>query len=294
MESAERMMTLGRIDRFLLAGSLIALGMVAGSAAYAVGYTQSLRAALNSAGATAWASLLHALTMALASAVGAFGLLAVALFGLFWFVRVRVREPLAQLSSVMEAELRGASEPDLPVLVKEDEIARLTRAAHLMSERYKERDAQTVAQTVRLRKEFDELEAATLNAKRRIDQACLEAAKASRGALEAAAMAQTYIRQIDTRNLSSQTIKAPSRTTGRDNAADLGFAHKGHKRSETLETLMHDLAVVEKKAPARQPFRSEEASVLNASVIDAIDRLNILADRVAEAAGRRPARSAQK
>ena len=314
MSKGNRMM-LGTISRRMFIGSFFVLGLTAAAGAFSFGFngslSQSFADAANSQNA---ANRLNdfsgALVLAQAAAITALTLLAAMLFALAWFLRERL---IAPLEALRRSLISAAGEEKQPVwgLDRKDELGALARAADRLrqatTQNGEQLRPQILAQAIeRLIKDAGRLEAdlarlasATSRASEKIEEASVRAVKASHTAIEAAGLtrdgAQRMATQAEDRiDALIQTAKRLSAAAARTEYADeeslshdhgstRGFA-TDEEAASVLEGLVGDLDALERFARKRNTIESEQAVILNAALIEAIDRLNAVAERIAAAA----------
>ena len=315
MSKGGRMM-LGTISRRMFFGSFFVLGLTAAAGAFSFGFngslSQSFADAANSQNAVSgFSDVSNALVWAQVAAITALSLLAAMLFALAWFLRERLIAPLDALRRSLISATGPEAQPVWGLECK-DEIGAVARAAdrlRQMATAYREHQGpQILAQAIeRLIKDAGRLEAdlarlasATSRASEKIEEASVRAVKASHTAIEAAGLtrdgAQRMATQAEGRidaliDTAKRLSTAMARTEYAAEAAPSDDQSEAARQVATdddaasaLEGLVGDLDALERYARKRSTIENEQAVVLNAALIEAIDRLNAVAERIAATA----------
>jgi HAMP domain-containing protein len=313
MSKGSRMM-LGTISRRMFFGSFFVLGLTAAAGAFSFGFngslSQSFADAANSQNAVGGLrDFSAALVWAQVAAITALTLLSAMLFALAWFLRERLIAPLDALRRSLISATGPEAQP-VSGLERKDEIGAVARAAdrlRQMATAYRQHQGpQILAQAIeRLIKDAGRLEAdlarlasATSRASEKIEEASARAVKASHTAIEAAGLTRDGAQRMATQ--AENRIDALIETAKRLSTAMAQHADEGapsddqseagrrvatdEDAASALEGLVGDLDALERFARKRDTIESEQAVVLNAALIEAIDRLNAVAERIAATA----------
>jgi len=314
--SKGKRMVLGTISRRMFIGSFFVIGLTAAAGAFSFGFNGSLSQSFaDTANSQDSVSRLNdvsaALVWAQAVAVTALTLLAAMLFALAWFLRERLVAPL----DALRRSLISTAGPDTqPVwgVDRKDEIGAVARAAERLRQMTtpsaEHQGPQVLTQAIerlikdagRLEADLAKLASATSRASEKIEEASIRAVKASHTAIEAAGLtregAQRMATQAEDRiDALIETAKRLSNAMARTEYADEevrsdeqnDVARKvatDEEAASVLEGLVGDLDALERFARKRNTIESEQAVVVNTALVDAIDRLNAVAERIAAAA----------
>jgi methyl-accepting chemotaxis protein len=304
------MATVGRLSRRILtAGFFLLLTTVAAAIVFVV-LTRSVTAGLMQAQLVSGAPeaplnrLADALVWGQASAIVALALLTACSFALAVFLRVRWVTPLDALRRSLMAAAAGALGQPVAGVERSDEIGATARAAErlrlaILGEK-EEHGLLALQQLMeRLSKDAGRLEAdlallssAAAQARTSIEEASIRAAKASHTAIEAAVVVREGAERMTLK--AENKIAALTAVAGRPLAADAhaanlasGFASDG-EATDVLANLASDLEALERFARDRRTIASESAAALTVALIEAIDRLNGVADRISATADLSP------
>jgi hypothetical protein len=209
-------------------------------------------------------ALANALVWGQAGAIAALSLLTAALFGFAWYLRTRVA-PLEAMHRSAGTEERGLHElkPLIERLVKEG---------------------------TRLEADFAKLSSTTNQASSAIEESSIRAAKASHTAVEAAGIVREGAQRMTLQaedSISALAAAMANRTyvlrhvDGRELAGGLA---SDTEVASVLTSLAGDLEALEQFARDRQTIAGESAATLTVALVEAIDRLNSVADRISAAA----------
>jgi hypothetical protein len=231
----------------------------------------------------------------------ALAFLTAASFALAVFLRVRWVTPLDALRRSLIAAAAGALGQPVAGVERTDEIGATARAAErlrlaILGEK-EEHGLLALHQLMeRLSKDAGRLEAdlallssAAAHARMSIEDASVRAAKASHTALEAAGIVREGAERMTLKaedRIAALTTAFASRPLAADaHAADLasGFASDA-EAIDVLTNLAGDLAALERFARDRRTIASESAAALTVALVEAIDRLNGVADRISATA----------
>ncbi len=304
MTKSGRMST-GSLSRGMIAASLLGFGLAAAAGAFFFGLDGSLTSAArvdDFSSALLWAQAL---------AIAALSLLAVLLLALGLMLRAQLYQPLEALRrSLISAAAGGMSEP-ISGLRRSDEIGALARAVERLRQSVatnEQNEALILGQAIerlikeagRLEADFAKLASATSRATEKIEEASVRVVKASHTAIEAAGLTRDGAQRMATQagdridalietatRLSAamaRTQYADEAALPNDNSAPASGVATDEEAASVLEGLVGDLDALERFARRRNTIESEEAVVLNAALIEAIDRLNAVAQRIAAAA----------
>jgi len=234
-----------------------------------------------------------------AGAIAALSLLTAALFGFAWYLRARVLAPLEALRRSLAAAASGALARPISGVERGDEIGAAARAADQLREAVaggpedqglhglKPLIERLVKDAGRLEADLARLSSTTTQARTAIEDASIRAAKASHAAIEAAGIVRDGAERM--------TLKAE------DSIAGLAAAIAHHpyisepvelagrfaadeEAASVLTSLAGDLEALERFAHDRKTIASESAAALTVALVEAIDRLNGVADRISATA----------
>jgi hypothetical protein len=275
--------TNGRLPIDILSRRLVAVAFVSllGTAAISVafiGLTRSVSEGLLEAQAASGApeaplsDLADVLVWGQAAAIATLFLLTATLFGFAWYLRTRV----APLETLQRSAAASAAEPE-------------ERALHGL----KPLIERLVKDGTRLEADFARLSSTTNQARSTIEDASLRAAKASHTAIEAAGIVREGTQRMTLQAADSMSALAAAMAnrayvlrhvegSGRGELA--GGIASDTEVGSVLTSLAGDLEALERFARDRKTIPGESAAVLTVALVDAIDRLNGLADRISEAA----------
>jgi len=249
--------------------------------------------------------LADALVWGQASAIVALALLTACSFALAVFLRVRWVTPLDALRRSLTAAAAGALGQPVAGVERSDEIGATARAAErlrlaILGEK-EEHGLLALQQLMeRLSKDAGRLEAdlallssAAALARTSIEDASVRAAKASHTAIEAAVVVREGAERMTLKaedKIAALTAAFAGRPLAVEaHAADLasGFASDSEAIS-VLTNLAGDLEALERFARDRRTIASESAAALTVALVEAIDRLNGVADRISATADLSP------
>ena len=301
------MATVGRLSRRILTAAFFLLLTTVAAAIFFVVLTRSVTAGLvqvqilSGAPEAPLNRLADALVWGQASAIMALAFLTAASFALAVFLRVRWVTPLDALRRSLIAAAAGALGQPVAGVERTDEIGATARAAErlrlaILGEK-EEHGLLALHQLMeRLSKDAGRLEAdlallssAAAQARMSIEDASVRAAKASHTALEAAGIVREGAERMTLKaedRIAALTTAFASRPLAADaHAADLasGFASDA-EAIDVLTNLAGDLAALERFARDRRTIASESAAALTVALVEAIDRLNGVADRISATA----------
>jgi methyl-accepting chemotaxis protein len=213
--------------------------------------------------------------------------------------------PLETLKQSLSAAAAGALTERVAGLERKDEIGAVARAAERFRQaalgeggddglpglqRLIERLAKDV---VRLEADIARLSSATAHARTSIEESSVRAAKASHAAIEAAGIVRESARRIAVQAEDSVSLRreraSPVSPDAFDEDDDFfetpppGFA-SDTEADAVLTSLAGDLEALERFARDRKTIASEAAATLTVALVEAIDRLNGVADRIAATA----------
>lgn len=266
-------MLAGRLSRRILAAAFFLLLLTASAAVFFVFITRwvsegLLEAQLSSGAPEApFTRLSDALIWGQGSAVAALSLLTAGLFALAFVLRGRVLMPPDGLG---RAPAGGAEDPGLQGL--KPLIERLSKDA------------------LRLEADLALLSTATAQVRASIEESSVRAAKASFAAIEAAEIVRDGAERM--------TLRAGAAIAAQGHATDTGAPHgfdssgaelTGRFATDTeavavLTSLAGDLEALERFARDRKTIAGESAAALTVALVEAIDRLNGVADRISATA----------
>jgi methyl-accepting chemotaxis protein len=298
------------VARLLAAGfaTIILLGAVA---AFCIGFAGALEREINDP-VEAARRLSQALVWSQAAGVAALTLLAFVLFALAWYLRERLIAPLEKLRRSIAASASGTDE-EIWGLSRRDEIGTLARAAEnlrLCGENRRRRAGHTVAGDAaerliataeRLEQQLTRIPEQAEQMRARVEEASLRAAKASHMAVEAAGLARDAAVRAG-EDATRRSGAAPPDAAGTmearpvmENIAARTNGEPSERMDATvvLDGLVANLDALERFASERKAIAEDEAVAFMASVIEAIDRLNSVADRICATADDSAVRAAQ-
>jgi hypothetical protein len=213
--------------------------------------------------------LADALVWGQAGAMAALSLLTAALFGFAWYLRTRVAplEALVQSAAATDAEERALH--DLKPLIE-----------------------RLVKEGTRLEADFARLSSTTNQACGAIDEASVRAAKASHTAIEAAGIVREGAQRMTLQagdSISALAAAMANRTYVLRHVESEPEELAGGIASDTevgsvLTSLAGDLEALERFAEDRKAIAAESAAALTVALVEAIDRLNNVTDRISAAA----------
>jgi hypothetical protein len=201
--------------------------------------------------------------------MAALALLTAGLFALAWFLRERVLMPLDGLQR-SQAPAGGTEDSALQGL--KQLIERLSKDA------------------VRLEADLALLSTATIHARMSIEESSVRAAKASFAAIEAAGIVRDGAERMTLRAGAAMAAQghAPNAAEPQsfeDSAAELaGRFATDTEADAVLTSLASDLEALERFARDRKTIAGESAAALTVALVEAIDRLNGVADRISATA----------
>lgn len=261
--------------------------------------------------------LATALLWAEAISVAALVAMGALLLSIAWFMRERMISPLARLRRAIAASTQGARGEALWGVTRRDEIGALARAADKLRARTEQGVADVIPRThlqllERLAKGASKLEsdlakaaASSAQAQDRIEAASLRAAKASEAAIEAARLARQGAARLaqhsddlsrsagkQSRNAIDALVGAVdqlSRAASRweaDTEAEAGHDYllstPEPDTAAVLDNLAGGLDAVERFAHERRSLGEDQLLVLTAALLQAMERLNNVAHRIAD------------
>jgi len=305
------MATVGRLSRRILtAGFFLLLTTVAAAISFVV-LTRSVTEGLMQAQLVSGAPeaplnrVADALVWGQATAIVALALLTACAFALAVFLRVRWVTPLDALRRSLSAAAAGALGQPVAGVERSDEIGATARAAErlrlaILGEK-EEHGLLALQQLMeRLSKDAGRLEAdlallssAAALARTSIEDASVRATKASHTAIEAAGIVREGAERMTLKaedKIAALTAAFAGRPLAADaHAADLasGFASDS-EAIDVLTKLAGDLEALERFARDRRTIASESAAALTVALVEAIDRLNGVADRISATADLSP------
>ena len=276
--------------------------------------------------------LAQALVWVQAVSVVALSLLSMALFALAWFLRERLIAPLEALRLSVAAAAGGAMSEPLWGVTRSDEIGGIARAAdrlrraaaashaaQVLPRLHMELIERLAKGAARLESDLTKTATATNHARLRIEHAGLRAAKASHTALEAAELARGGLARAATRGeerndaASRQpravidtlvaTVARLSETAARLERQATAERAKSSQGAQTptedgdaanvLETLAGGLAALENFARQRPALASDQLVALTAALLQAIERLSVVAHSIAGSPDQGPVRASR-
>jgi len=302
-------MPVERLSRRLLALAFLLLLATAAISAGFVALTRSVAEGLleaQLASGAPEAPLSHlgdVLVWGQAGAIAALSLLTAALFGFSWFLRARVQAPLEALRRSLAAAASGALAQPVSGIERSDEIGAAARAADRLRQAVagetedeglhglKQLIERLSKDAARLEADFARLSSATSQARASIEDASVRAAKASHTAIEAAgivregALRMTSQAEDSVAALAAAVGNRPLATTQAGASAELaGRFATDAEAAAVLTSLAGDLEALERFARDRRTIASESAAALTVALVEAIDRLNGVADRISATA----------
>jgi len=249
----------GRLSRRIFTAAFLSLLITAGtSAAFLTGSVSS------------------AAPSGQAVAVAALSLLTGFLFALAWFLRVRVLAPLEALRRSLAAIAAGALTQPVAGIEQRDEIGATARAAERIRQAvlgdtddhvfqgFKQLIDRLSRDAMRLEADLAKLSSVTHHARADIEQASAQAAKAGHAAIAA---------------LQAAAARRPG-----DALIESGHFASDADAEAVLASLEGDLEALERFARDRKTIAAEAAATLTVALVEAIDRLNSVADRISAAA----------
>jgi HAMP domain-containing protein len=303
----------GRLSRQILAAAFLLLLATVAASVFFVALTRSVSESLveaQLASGAPEAPLTHlsdALLWGQASAMAALSLLTAGLFALAWFLRARLAAPLEAVKRSLAAASSGALAQPVFGVERRDEIGAVARAAERLRQAIaggtedqgpyglKQLIERLSKDAARLEADLAGLSSATIQARTSIEEASVRAAKASFAAIEAAGIVRDGAERmtlqaeesvaalaavIATRSGSPHagaSEPAPSAELAEPFAADAEAA-------AVFTSLADDLEALERFARDRRTIASEAAAALTVALVEAIDRLNGVADRISATA----------
>jgi hypothetical protein len=269
-----------RLSRRIVAIGFVSLLATAATSIVFVALTRSVSEGLveaqisSSAPEAPLAQLADVLLWGQAGAIMALSLLTAALFGFAWYLRARVLASLEELRRSVQAPASDAEERALKPVIE-----RLATDAS------------------RLEADLARLSSATSQARAAMEDASIRAAKASHAAIEAAGIAREGTQRMAIKaeeSVAALMAVIANRTyvlkhTEASEAEDRtdGFASDAEAVA-VLNGLAGDLEALERFARDRKTIAGESAAALMVALVEAIDRLNGVADRISAAADLAP------
>jgi HAMP domain-containing protein len=302
----------GRLSRRVLAAAFLLLLATVAAAGVFVALTRSvseglLEAQLASGAPEApLAPLANVLLWGQGAAIAALSSLTVGLFALAWFLRSRVAAPLEALRRSLAAAAAGALAESVSGVERGDEIGATARAAERLREAmlgggdgHELQDVKRLIERLakdagRLEADLARLSAAASQARTSIEDASLKAVKASHTAIEAAGLvrdgAARMARQAED-SMAGLLAAVANRSSGPpladlpETALSSSFEFASDAEAEAVLTnRAGDLEALERLARDRKMIASESAAALTVALVEAIDRLNGVADRISATA----------
>ena len=230
-----------------------------------------------------------------AGAIAALSLLTAVLFGFAWYLRARVLAPLEALRRSLAAAASGALARPVSGVERGDEIGAAARAADQLREAVtggaedqglhglKPLIERLVKDAGRLEADLARLSSTTTQARIAIEDASIRAAKASHAAIEAAGI----VRDGAERMLTATIAHRPYISTHAAASEPVELAGRfaaDEEAASVLTSLAGDLEALERFAHDRKTIASESAAALTVALVEAIDRLNGVADRISATA----------
>ena len=302
-------MPFGRLSRLILTAAFLFLLITVATSGFFVVLTRSVSEGLLEAQLASGApeapltQLSRALLWGQASAVAALALLTAGLFGLARFLRTRVVAPLESLRRSLAVAASGS--PAQPVLgvERKDEVGGAARAGERLRQAMlggtEDEGPQGLRPLIerlsrdagRLEADLARLSSATNQARTSIEEASIRAAKASHAAIEAAGIVRDGAQRLTSQAEDSvaaltAAIAARSRAPGTPELAQprtFEFASDA-EAAAVLTSLADDLEALERFAHDRKTIASDSAAALTVALVEAIDRLNGVADRISATA----------
>jgi hypothetical protein len=218
--------------------------------------------------------LADALVWGQAGAIAALSLLTAALFGFAWYLRTRVAPLQALQRSAATTGVEERALHDLKPLIE-----------------------RLVKEGTRLEADFARLSSTTNQACGVIEESSVRAVKASHTAIEAAGIVRQGAQRMTLQagdSISALAAAMANRTYvlrhvdgGQPEELAGGIASDTEVAS-VLTSLAGDLEALERFARDRTSIAGESAAALTVALVEAIDRLNDVADRISEAADLSP------
>ena len=298
------MATVGRLSRRILTAAFFLLLTTVAAAIYFVFLTRSVTAGLIEAQVSSGApeaplnQLAETLVWGQAGALVALALLTACLFAMGVFLRVRLVTPLEALRRSLAAAAAGALGQPVSGVERKDEIGAAARAGERLRQAIlgstEAHGPLGLMQLIeRLSKDAGRLEAdlallssAASHARASIEDASVRAAKASHTAIEAASIVRDGAERMALNVEDRLAALTASERRGADAdsvALASGFATDA-EAIEVLTSLTGDLEALERFARDRTSIASESAAALTVALVEAIDRLNGVADRISATA----------
>jgi len=301
------MATVGRLSRRILTAAFLLLLTTVTAAIFFVVLTRSVTEGLVEAQLLSGTPeapinrLADALVWGQAGAIVALALLTASLFALAIFLRVRVVTPLDTLRRSLTAAAAGALAQPMSAVERSDEIGATARAAERLRLAIigstEEHGLLGLKQLMeRLSKDAGRLEAdlallssAALQARTSIEDASVRATKASHTAIEAAGIVRDGAERMTLKaedKIAALTTAFAARPPVAS-AVSTDFASRFASDAEAIDvltSLASDLEALERFARDRRTIASESAAALTVALVEAIDRLNGVADRISATA----------
>ena len=262
-------------------------------------------------------ALAQALIWVQATSVGALSLLAMVLFALAWFLRERLIAPLEALRHSVRAAAGGAISHPLWGRERNDEIGAIARAADQLRQAaaashearalprlHMELIERLAKGAARLESDLAKTATATNHARLRIEHAGLRAAKAGHTALEAAELARGGLARAAERDEEKKDAAPPQsrtvidtlvaavarlsdaatrleRQAAAENATLPEAPSEDGEAANVMDTLAGGLAALENFARQRPKLPSDQLVALTAALLQAMERLNSVAQSIA-------------
>ena len=301
------MATVGRLSRRILTAAFLLLLTTVAAAVCFVFLTRSVTEGLVEAQMLSGAPeaplnrLADALVWGQVSALVALSLLTVCLFAMAVFLRVRLVTPLEALRRSLGAAAAGALGQPVSGVERKDEIGATARAAErlrlaILGGTEAQGPLGLMQLMERLSKDAGRLEAdlallasAAAQARTSIEDASVRAAKASHTAIEAAGIVRAGAERMtlnaeDRLAALTAAFAGRSRGSGADSMELVSGFATDDEAMDVLTSLAGDLEALERFARERTTIAGESAATLTVALVEAIDRLNGVADRISAAA----------
>lgn len=305
--------SVGRLSRQILAAAFVLLLATVAASGFFVVLTYSVadsRLEAQLASGAPEASLQHlssALLWGQAIAITALGMLTAGLFALARFLRTGLLAPLEALRRSLTAAANGL--PSQPILGVErrDEIGAAARAGEKLrqaaaleggTDDYELRGLKQLVEHLskdagRLEADLARLSTTTIQTCASIEDASMKVAKASQAAIEAAGIVRDGAQRMTIQaedSVAVLTAAIASRSLGwspakvSESAATAAEFAGDTEAALVLSSLADDLEALERFAQHRRSIASESAAAVTVALVEAIDRLNGIADRISATA----------
>ncbi len=300
-----------RLSRRIVAAAFVSLFATAAISIVFVALARSVSEGLveaqiaSGAPETPLIQLANVLVWGQAGAIAALSLLTAALFGFAWYLRVRVLAPLEALRRSLMAAASGALARPVSGVERGDEIGAAARAADQLREAVaggpeepglhglKPLIERLVKDAARLEADLARLSSTTTQARAAIEDASVRAAKASYAAIEGAGIARDGTQRMVLKAeesiaalmaaMANRTYVLKHAEASEPEEQPNRFASDA-EAAAVLTSLAGDLEALERFAEDRKTIASESAAALTVALVEAIDRLNGVADRISATA----------